>query len=509
MTRVLSERSAQTSAPVRHPGIATPVGAIPSQHDFNVAVKQILETGTGVRGSRFDKWVTLREIDDRLVELGIASPGLTIKPPAGIPENGMAIPVVGASGKSSYLSMDAFALQIGATKLYRDLMRRIDDPSRFEAYHERTKAELLSELAPIDGKFGAEIRMVQEQFATATEAFAQDVTTLRASVARAAAGVRTLRAVSASENRATALVTTQITARLDGFDGGAATVETVMSAIADRATGLEAQYTVKVTAGGAVAGFGIAATEVTGTPSSAFIIQADKFAIVSSSYAGGLDNTPPAANIMFGVDGDGTYVGGNLKVDGIALINGNTTGTAYSISYNSAMVVNTSGTSINGITSFTDDASGGALIGYSVGGGNAVYGVASGGTAAIGVHGVATGANSNFAGVGAEGNGGALAIHASGPSLFEGSVQISTASTFTTNGQIISTVATGTAPLTIASTTLVANLHAANSDALGTYTIGNWPRITGSALSSPGAADAYVQVTNGTATFKLLAVYVP
>ena len=61
---------------------------------------------------------------------------------------------------------------------------------------------------------------------------------------------------SASLNRATAGLVTTITARLDNFSGrpGTATVESKMTAIADRATGLEAQYTLKVSAGGAMAG---------------------------------------------------------------------------------------------------------------------------------------------------------------------------------------------------------------------------------------------------------------
>jgi hypothetical protein len=151
------------------------------------------------------------------------------------------------------------------------------------------------------------------------------VTELQASVATAAAGVRQVSAASASANRAVATSVTQVTARLDNFSGGApgtATVETKMTAIADRATGLEAKYTVKVTAGGAMAGFGLAASDNTaGSAVSAFIIQADKFAIVDSSYAGGLDTTPDVTAVPFGVDASGVYVNAPLNVNGTTGIN--------------------------------------------------------------------------------------------------------------------------------------------------------------------------------------------
>lgn len=232
--------------------------------------------------------------------------------------------VVNSGSGQQVLSFDAFAESIRHTKLYTDLTRRIDDPSRFDDLHERTRAVLLADLAPITGEVAASIRRVEEQVSTASESFAQTVDTLQASVRNAAAGVRQVRFASANENRATAGIVTTITARLNNFTGGAAgtaTVESKMTAIADRSTGLEAQYTLKVTAGGAMAGYGVAATtNASGNATSAFIIQADKFAIVSSSYAGGLTTTPDVTKVPFGIDGTGIYMTGNVRIDGSLLV---------------------------------------------------------------------------------------------------------------------------------------------------------------------------------------------
>ena len=129
------------------------------------------------------------------------------------------------------------------------------------------------------------------------------------------AGVSTNAIVAVSDDSATAALVTTVEARLDNFDG-VASIETAYLALANRSTGLEAQYTVKVTAGGAVAGFGLAATDpVGGTPSSAFIISADKFAIVSPGYVGGATNTPSFANIPFGVDATGVYINGQVRIN--------------------------------------------------------------------------------------------------------------------------------------------------------------------------------------------------
>jgi hypothetical protein len=315
MTRLKADQTSRTGDAPAYPGIPEVAGASPSQQQFNTAVRTTLQLGAGGRGSRFDRWVTLRDLED----LGLAARASTALPPGG------GVPLHGPNG-TSYLSFEAFADKIRATRLYTDLTRAIDDPRRFDDLPERTRRLLAEDLASEAARIGADIRRIDEKYQEATESLAQTVQTVTASVHEAAAGVRSAQFAYASLNRAVAGSVTTITTRLDGFNGGASTIEQTMTAIADRATGLEAQYTLKVSAGGALAGFGVAATEVDGIPSSAFIIQADKFAIVSSSYAGGLTTTPDTTKIPFGIDATGIYMTGNVRIDGNLLVTGSITG---------------------------------------------------------------------------------------------------------------------------------------------------------------------------------------
>lgn len=64
--------------------------------------------------------------------------------------------------------------------------------------------------------------------------------------------------------------------------------------------GLLAQYTVKVDVNGRVAGFGLASTSTGGTPTSSFVVIADKFAVVSPSSTG---ETPKVPFVVGTVDG--------------------------------------------------------------------------------------------------------------------------------------------------------------------------------------------------------------
>jgi hypothetical protein len=323
--RPLAQVSRAATQPARITQASRPTTPDPALNAWIGAMHEWRHVREG-GGNPFEKVLTGRD----LVAMGLATSTQITHPSTPARREAPGVVVQDSNGASTVVGYEEFAASIRGTRLYHDLVRKIDDPTRFDELHARTKAALLEELAPIDGKIRGEIRRVEEIATSAKESLAQEVTTIRASVARAAAGVRQVRAASANENRATAAQVTTVTARLDGFDGGAATVEEVMSAIADRATGLEAQYTLKVTAGGAMAGFGLAATDSgSGNATSAFIIQADKFAIVSSSYAGGLDTTPDAANVPFGVDASGVYINAPLFVNGttgMSLVNGTDVG---------------------------------------------------------------------------------------------------------------------------------------------------------------------------------------
>ena len=99
--------------------------------------------------------------------------------------------------------------------------------------------------------------------------------------------------------------TTQISARLDNALGEntGITLEEKFVANADALEGLSGQYSVKIDANGHVAGFGLSNTVVNGTPTSAFIVRADKFAIVNATdTSDGLGaTTPNSASVPFSV----------------------------------------------------------------------------------------------------------------------------------------------------------------------------------------------------------------
>lgn len=74
--------------------------------------------------------------------------------------------------------------------------------------------------------------------------------------------------------------------------------------------GLSAQYTVKIDNNGHVSGFGLASTVVNGTPTSAFIVRADRFAIVGANDATDPLGTLNPTNVPFVVLTTPTVIGG-------------------------------------------------------------------------------------------------------------------------------------------------------------------------------------------------------
>ena len=73
--------------------------------------------------------------------------------------------------------------------------------------------------------------------------------------------------------------------------------------------GLLSQYTVKIDDNGAVSGFGLASQNVDGSVESAFIVRADRFAVVQpTSTSTTLTDTPASASIPFTVDSDGRTI---------------------------------------------------------------------------------------------------------------------------------------------------------------------------------------------------------
>jgi len=148
--------------------------------------------------------------------------------------------------------------------------------------------------------------------AAGTSASAADTSATNAASSASSAGTYSTNAASsatAADGSATAAASTVngLTARLDNAGGTGVTVEQAYSANASDIGDLEAQYTVKIDANGAVAGFGLASTTTSlGATESEFIVNADRFAIMR----GGSDST--AAVVPFSVVPAGT-------VDGVAI----------------------------------------------------------------------------------------------------------------------------------------------------------------------------------------------
>lgn len=102
-----------------------------------------------------------------------------------------------------------------------------------------------------------------------------------------------------------------LTATFNNTLSGYATTAAVQQNYFAKADGqsLQGQYTVKIDLNGHVSGFGLASTLVNGTPSSAFIVRADKFAIVDpASTANSLTNSPSADTVPFAVSGGAVYI---------------------------------------------------------------------------------------------------------------------------------------------------------------------------------------------------------
>lgn len=300
----------------------------PALRNWISAVAERLEVREGTRGNKFERAVTVREIET--LTGGLVSIYETGKGQVAPGSTSVSI----GGGLEASIAIDRFIESIKATRLYKDLIKRLDDPSRFDDIVEPVRNILLKSIADEAAKRGADIRRLEVISQETASSLAIAVEEITAAIANNAAGVRQTQYAFADANRAQAGQITQLEASLGNYyqDGspGRAILEQQMNVYADRIAGLRAQYTLKVQAGGALAGFGISATEVNGVPSSAFIIMADKFAIVAPNYSGGLTNTPDNNLIPFGVDANGiymntnVYIRGNMRVDtgGRTLIEG-------------------------------------------------------------------------------------------------------------------------------------------------------------------------------------------
>lgn len=158
----------------------------------------------------------------------------------------------------------------------------------------------------------------REARATSDTAISSSVTVLSTQVNHPTTGLPATRATLINDyytrsatDSAISSANTTLTTNFNNTLTGYATTAAVQQNFFAKADGqsLQGQYTVKIDLNGHVSGFGLASTVVNGTPTSAFIVRADKFAIVDpASTANNLTNSPSADSVPFAVVGGATYI---------------------------------------------------------------------------------------------------------------------------------------------------------------------------------------------------------
>lgn len=302
------------TGPAKLPGLsAPPPTGNPALDAWVKQATEHIEVRAGSRGNPYERAVTVREFAAMAKEVEQIAP--TAKSLAALMDGKL------ASGEATR-AIEAFTKAIKELPLYKDLIKRLDDPSRFDKLPGEIRGLLLRSLAEEAAKRGAEITRVEKVLSDARRSLSFEIKTVTAAVQQAQAGVREVVFATAEANFAQAGKITQLEASLGNYyqDGtpGRALLEEQMTVTADKIAGLSSQWTMKVQAGNYVAGIGLAATEnPDGSGTSALIIAAEKFAIVNpATYTAGLTNTPDPAHIPFGVDSQGIYLNNNVYVRG-------------------------------------------------------------------------------------------------------------------------------------------------------------------------------------------------
>lgn len=291
----------------------------PALQRFLDAVREHIEVRTGARGDQFERAITQRD----LIQLGLLD---------GATYNGSTRPGRSSQGSDSVVlstpsgyravDFDYFARQIANSRVLQSILKPLSDPDRFESLEASVRAVLTSDIKREAAARGADVQRLETRVQTAEQSVAMLTTEVTAGLGTSLAGVRDTAFAAATQNRATAGVVTQISAAIGdpgSFTAAGVTLEEAMFGIASLDEGLYGQYTVKIDANGYVAGFGLA-VEATGDNdvSSAFIVAADKFAIVDpASDVVGDPLNPPTARIPFGVDtaNNVIFINGNVRIN--------------------------------------------------------------------------------------------------------------------------------------------------------------------------------------------------
>ncbi len=102
--------------------------------------------------------------------------------------------------------------------------------------------------------------------------------------------------------------------------GQSSSIQTLQNVVGDENGGLSSQYSVKLDNAGHISGFGLSNTVNDGTPTSAFIIRADRFAIVNPSASSQQTNSPGNTSnliVPFTVQASATTINGETVPAGV------------------------------------------------------------------------------------------------------------------------------------------------------------------------------------------------
>jgi len=315
------------------PGLPAPRFSDPALQRWAEAVSERLEVREGTRGDILEKVVTRRELAQYAPLISPSS--------ASAPRSQGVRALTADTGSALLQAMDAeaFANKLRGSKLLRELQTSVSASNRFAKYGPEIQA-LQRSITSETTRRGAQVARAELLINEVSRSLVGVTSEMTAALNTTAAGIRSTQFAIATESGATAGQVTQLEARMrvavaaedlvplqpaaaysdfaalesavsaasadtrkyyrvqDGVnealyrsDGStwnlvgsdqSAKLEQVLLVTADKTDGLSAQYTLKVNAGKAIAGYGIAATERDGVPESSFIIQADTFALIAA-----------------------------------------------------------------------------------------------------------------------------------------------------------------------------------------------------------------------------------
>lgn len=163
----------------------------------------------------------------------------------------------------------------------------------------------------------AQLSSEQTTRANADSALASDITSLTSTVSGNTAAISS---EATTRSNADSALSSSITTLQTTVGTNTASISTQATSI----NGLSAQYSVKIDNNGHVSGFGLSSTTTTAGPTSAFIVRADKFAIIDpASTADGLGTTTPsAASVPFVVQASSTTLNGVSVPAGVYMQDG-------------------------------------------------------------------------------------------------------------------------------------------------------------------------------------------